>query len=130
MGPMRAQLISKNKGTQETERAVLAAHTGTQPDFRAYNVATGDYITVREIAELALEVLELPASTPINYGDQPRGWAGDVPIVRIATDEIRGLGWQPSTGAREALEKARSIGVPSPFLVHVTEPSELPFGGW
>jgi len=32
--------------------------------------------------------------------------------------------------AREAVEKARAAGFPSPFLVHVTEPSELPFGGW
>jgi hypothetical protein len=32
--------------------------------------------------------------------------------------------------AREALEQARARGVGSPFLVHVTEPSELPFGGW
>jgi hypothetical protein len=35
-----------------------------------------------------------------------------------------------AAGAREALEKARTSGVISPFLVHVTEPSELPFGGW
>jgi hypothetical protein len=35
-----------------------------------------------------------------------------------------------ATHAREALEKARAAGVLSPFLVHVTEPSELPFGGW
>jgi hypothetical protein len=33
-------------------------------------------------------------------------------------------------GAREALEKARAAGVKFPFLVHVTGPSELPFGGW
>jgi hypothetical protein len=32
--------------------------------------------------------------------------------------------------AREALEKARAAGVSSPFLAHVTEPSEQPFGGW
>jgi hypothetical protein len=32
--------------------------------------------------------------------------------------------------AREALETARSSGHSSAFLVHVTEPSELPFGGW
>jgi len=35
-----------------------------------------------------------------------------------------------AAGAREALEKANASGVVSPFLVHVTEPSELPFGGW
>ena len=35
-----------------------------------------------------------------------------------------------SPSSREALEQARALGVFSPFLVHVTEPSELPFGGW
>ena len=35
-----------------------------------------------------------------------------------------------AAGAREVLEKARAAGIRSPFLVHVTEPSELPFGGW
>lgn len=35
-----------------------------------------------------------------------------------------------ASGSREALEKARASGVVSPFLVHVAEPSELPFGGW
>ena len=35
-----------------------------------------------------------------------------------------------AAGAHEALEKARAAGVPSPFLIHVTEPSELSFGGW
>jgi hypothetical protein len=32
--------------------------------------------------------------------------------------------------ARTALENARAAGVSSPFLIHVTEPSDLPFGGW
>ncbi len=88
--------------------AVLLA-AGSLPEgehFDAWNVATGDYISVSEIAELALEVVGLPAGTPINYGDQPRGWKGDVPIVRIDTDRIRSLGWNPSAGAREALRQS------------------------
>jgi uncharacterized protein (DUF433 family) len=35
-----------------------------------------------------------------------------------------------SASAREAAEKARALGFSSPFLVHVEEPSDLPFGGW
>lgn len=46
----------------------------------------------------------------------------------VALDGNRLVG--EATVAREALEKARALGVFSPFLVHVTEPSELPFGGW
>ena len=76
----------------------------TEVPFRSYNVATGDYITVREIVGLALDVLGLEAdSVAIQYGDQPRGWKGDVPIVRLSTDRIRSLGWDPSTTSAGAL---------------------------
>jgi UDP-glucose 4-epimerase len=77
----------------------------TDVPFRSYNVATGDYITVREIVGLALEVLGLEAGTvDVQYGDQPRGWKGDVPVVRLSTDRIRSLGWTPSTSSAGALQ--------------------------
>jgi UDP-glucose 4-epimerase len=88
--------------------AVLAAvdHDDGSP-FSAYNVATGDYITVREIAELAIEGLGIaPGTTEIAYGPEPRGWKGDVPVVRLSTDRIRSLGWRPSAGSREALRSS------------------------
>lgn len=72
--------------------------------FIAHNVATGDYITVREIAELAIEVVGLDRdSVEVVYGESNRGWKGDVPIVRLNTDRIRATGWAPSTGSAGAL---------------------------
>jgi UDP-glucose 4-epimerase len=72
--------------------------------FAAFNVATGDYITVREIARLALDVLGLDESTTrVEYGSEPRGWKGDVPVVRLNTDRIRALGWSPTTNSAGAL---------------------------
>jgi UDP-glucose 4-epimerase len=72
--------------------------------FAAFNVATGDYVTVREIVGLTLEVLGLdPATVDVRYGDQPRGWKGDVPVVRLSTERIRALGWEPSTNSAGAL---------------------------
>jgi UDP-glucose 4-epimerase len=86
-------------------RAVLGAvDAELEAPFNAFNVATGDYITVREIAELALEVVGLdPAETEVEYGTDSRGWKGDVPVVRLSTDKIRSLGWEPSMGSRKAL---------------------------
>jgi hypothetical protein len=46
----------------------------------------------------------------------------------VTLDGARLLGVAPV--AREALEMARARGVWAPFLVHVAEPSDLPFGGW
>jgi UDP-glucose 4-epimerase len=86
-------------------RAVLTAvDADLDPSFSAFNVATGDYITVREIAELAVGVVGLDAAdVEIEYGSESRGWKGDVPVVRLSTDRIRALGWEPSMGSREAL---------------------------
>jgi UDP-glucose 4-epimerase len=85
--------------------AVLrAVDAGLGAPFNLFNVATGDYVTVREIVGLALEVLGLDVSaTRVEYGDQARGWKGDVPVVRLSTSRIRGLGWRPSTGSAGAL---------------------------
>jgi UDP-glucose 4-epimerase len=89
---------------QDVVEAALLAVARDQHRFRAYNVATGDHITVREIAELAVEVLELPAEgTAFLFTGGDRGWAGDVPIVRMDTSRIRALGWSPSMSSRQAL---------------------------
>jgi UDP-glucose 4-epimerase len=82
-------------------RAVAAP---AQEPFAAYNVATGDYVSVREIVGLALEVLGLePERVAVDYGPSSRGWKGDVPIVRLNTDRIRAVGWEPSAGSADAL---------------------------
>jgi UDP-glucose 4-epimerase len=84
--------------------AVLLAGSRADTPFDAFNVATGDYVTVTEIAELAMEVLDLPpGNTHFAYTGGDRGWKGDVPIVRINTDKIRALGWTNARTGREAL---------------------------
>ena len=67
-------------------------------------MATGDYITVSEIAELAVECAGLDRrEMEFEYTGGDRGWKGDVPIVRLNTDRIRRLGWVCRSGSREAL---------------------------
>ncbi|HUZ09852.1 MAG TPA: NAD-dependent epimerase/dehydratase family protein [Acidimicrobiales bacterium] len=83
--------------------AVLLAGSCAPRPFRSFNVATGDYITVQEIAELALEVLGIE-STTFHFTGGDRGWKGDVPVVRVNTDRIRALGWSNAMSSRQALE--------------------------
>jgi UDP-glucose 4-epimerase len=93
--------------------AVMLANTACPDRYQVYNVATGDYVTVTEIAELALEVLGLPAAgTRFAYAGGKRGWKGDVPVVRIDITRIRALGWRCQRGAREALRAAMLAMVP------------------
>ena len=84
--------------------AVLLAATSTLRPFAVFNVATGDYITVREIAELAVDTAGLrPGSTMFSYTGGDRGWRGDVPVVRLNTDRIRALGWANARTTKQAL---------------------------
>jgi UDP-glucose 4-epimerase len=90
--------------------AVLCANMAEPSAFQAFNVATGDYITVTEIADLAVEVLGLTQSPQYRYTGGDRGWKGDVPIVRLNTDRIRSLGWKCERNCRQALrESLRSL---------------------
>ena len=87
--------------------AVLLAHAATSDRFRAYNVATGDYITVREIADLAVECAGLNVgSVKYDFLGGSRGWKGDVPVVRLSTERIRSLGWRCERSSEQALSDA------------------------
>ena len=92
---------------QDVIAAVLMANEKTTQKFQAYNVATGDYITVREIAALAIECLGLdPQKVVLQFAGGDRGWKGDVAVVRLNTERIRKLGWQCTRNTRQALREA------------------------
>jgi UDP-glucose 4-epimerase len=87
--------------------AVLLAHDATKERFRVYNVATGDYITVREIADLAAQCAGLdPSSVQYVFTGGDRGWKGDVPVMRLNSSRIRKLGWRRMRSSKEALRAA------------------------
>lgn len=87
-------------------KAVLHADEHCREDFAVFNVATGDAITVTEIAELAAECLQLDAMPELEYTGGDRGWKGDVPVVRLNTDKIRKSGWACHYTSREAMRAA------------------------
>jgi UDP-glucose 4-epimerase len=88
------------------EAVLLTANRSTQR-FSVQNVATGDYITVSEIAHLAVECAGLdPTRVEFVYTGGRRGWKGDIPIVRLNTNRIRSLGWTCNSGSREALRRS------------------------
>src|SRR5262249_38051453 len=73
--------------------------------FDAFNVATADYVTVREIADLVVERLTLENVSYFYSGGQ-RGWKGDVPVVRFDTRKLRERGWRSRRTSKEALLSA------------------------
>jgi len=87
--------------------AVLLAVAQPEPPVRVFNVATEDYLTVREIADLAVEAVGLrPDDVEYRFSGGSRGWKGDVPVVRLDTSRIRGLGWKNERNTTEAMRAA------------------------
>jgi UDP-glucose 4-epimerase len=92
--------------TDVVEAVLTALRSETAP-YRAYNVATGDYVTVAEIADMAVEAVGLtPGSVDFEFTGGDRGWKGDVPVVRLNTDRIRSLGWTNHLTSAEALRSS------------------------
>lgn len=76
---------------------------GSKP-YDVYNVATGDYITVNEIADIAITLCCLQKDViKIEHTSGDRGWKGDVPIIRFDLGKIHGTGWRAKITSRQAL---------------------------
>jgi UDP-glucose 4-epimerase len=70
--------------------------------YEVFNAGTGDYITVREIADLVVETMGLDDVSYV-YSGGTRGWKGDVPVVRFRSTKLESRGWRRSYSSREAL---------------------------
>ena len=70
--------------------------------FHVHNVATSDFLTVREIADLIVEQMGL-SNVEYQFTGGNRGWKADVPIYRLDTSRIRAKGWSPKYNSREAM---------------------------
>ena len=75
--------------------------------YAVFNVATDDYVTVRQIADLAVAIAGLrPEEVRYDFTGGDRGWKGDVPIVRFDCSKIKALGWRNRRSSAEALSDA------------------------
>ena len=85
--------------------ALMLALPGAPGAFDVYNVSSGDYITVSEIAELVVAAMGLH-DVEIAFGTGARGWRGDVPIVKFDAEKLRRLGWGNAYSTRAAVERS------------------------
>jgi len=75
------------------------------PGFSVFNVASDDYLTVREIADIVVERMGLP-EVEYEFTGGVRGWKADVPVYRLDTRRIRSLGWRSECNSRQAVVAA------------------------
>ena len=83
---------------------LVAQDAGVARPFDVFNVATDDYITVTQIADICCDVAGLDAgAVRYDYTGGDRGWKGDVPQVLFDVSKIKRLGWRARYGSAEAI---------------------------
>jgi UDP-glucose 4-epimerase len=85
--------------------ALLLLNAQAWQGFEVFNVATEDYVTVRQIADLVAQQLSL-TGVEYTFTGGKRGWKGDVPVVRFDTTRLRGRGWTNQRTSVDALRDA------------------------
>lgn len=68
-------------------------HRQAKKPFDVFNISLDDQLSVRNIADLVTAVMGV--SSVIEYEPSDKGWAGDVPVVKLQSSKIRTLGWVP-----------------------------------
>lgn len=75
--------------------------------FDIFNVATDDYISVSEIANIACEIAGLsPLQVKYQYTGGDRGWKGDVPKVLFNVEKVKAIGWRARRTSFEAIKES------------------------
>ena len=115
--PHRLEILGDGKQTksyiwiEDAVNATLTAWKKTQSGFEAYNVGSEDAISVTEIAEIVVSVMELK-DVEFHYTGGVmggRGWVGDVKYMHLKIDKLKRLGWKPKYNSREAVRLAAKV---------------------
>lgn len=83
--------------------AFLMLEQKREAGYRYFNVASEDFLTVNEIADLIVASMGLENVEYAHTGGA-RGWKADVPLYRLDTKKIRALGWKNKLNSRQAVQ--------------------------
>lgn len=79
----------------------------TDKNFETYNLGSNSQITVKEIIDMLLEMLNFSNTTKKFTGgvDGGRGWVGDVKNMFLDISKIKSIGWNSTLDSRGAIRK-------------------------
>jgi len=87
--------------------ATVVAWRRTVDDYAVYNIASEDWMTVDEVADVVIEVMGLAGVRkiykPVLHGV---GWPGDVKQITMRIDRIKQLGFRPRKNSIKAVKAA------------------------
>ena len=89
----------------DTAKTFISAAEEENAVGEAFNIAGGNTISIKELAELMVRILELEGGTEIYYTG--KSWKGD--IVKLIADisKVKRLGFVPKVGLQEGILKLK-----------------------
>lgn len=66
-----------------------------------YNLGNNETIELKESIKKITNFLQL--NPVVDYGEEPRGWVGDNPVIYLDCEKIRKLGWEPKFTIRDGI---------------------------
>ena len=92
--------------TIEATMHLFNVFRGSGKIFDVYNVGNEDWITVKEIAEIVSEGLELKPEFHFTGGvEGGRGWVGDVKYMLLDIAKAKNAGWRPKLSSKAAVQR-------------------------
>jgi len=85
--------------------AIILAIEKSNDKVNLFNLASDTFVDVKTIAKITINEMGLK-NVKMHFGTSPRGWKGDVPKVRINTEKINQLGWEPKLISKEAVRRS------------------------
>ena len=88
------------------EAMLLCLHT-SEEKLNLFNIGSEDAVDVTQIADIVVRQMGLKdVSYRYTGGEEGRGWKGDVRVMLLSLDKIKGLGWRPKGGSSQAIHSA------------------------
>jgi UDP-glucose 4-epimerase len=87
-------------------RAILTAvaeHETRPGELGVYNLGTDETVIVNDSIAMICE--HMGVAPTLEYTGGTRGWAGDSPLIHLACDRIRSLGWAPELTIRDGIQR-------------------------
>lgn len=82
--------------------ALLLIEKKQKKNYDYFNVSTGDYRTVKQIADAVVKEMKIK-NVKIKYGEETTGWKGDVPLIKLSSEKIKSFGWKPVYTSKQAV---------------------------
>lgn len=87
--------------------AILLTVARVSPEpYEVFNIGPETATRVKTIAETVVEVMGLQDTAEIRYGEEPRGWPGDVTRFAYDLRKIHAIGWNAGASSDEAMRRA------------------------